>query len=506
MSGAPVPHRAPLRPAAGLRVKLLFSVVLLIVALMGTTLTLVSRAQRAALLREMESKIDLVGQEIGLELRSLLDRGERAAVADALRRISEIAEVSSGTVLDSSLAYVHSSHGETGDWNAVVRNPAFREAWPRTTPWTVSSRTEDGRHILTRVTPISSVNGPIGVLLVNFRQEPVLREVERLQRTVLLLGGVGLAAGILLTLLLAGGITGPLERLKEAAVRIGAGEFGRTVEVETGDEIGALAATFNTMSVELKKREEEVKRTERLSAIGTTASVIAHEMKTPLTSVSTYTELLKTNFENPEFRDKFTDVVAPQVTRLTRLLDDLLDFSRETRLVRGDVDLNFLLHQGINFFGEMLVHHHVVPLESLAAERLVHADADKLEQVFFNLIKNAIEAQVEGGMVVVATRDEGDEVVALVADIGPGIPEETARQVFEPFFTTKSKGTGLGLAITSKIVAVHGGRITLATPLARTSEPDRKLLRGLLADRWPGEQAGACFIIHLPAVTGHEEA
>jgi signal transduction histidine kinase len=276
--------------------------------------------------------------------------------------------------------------------------------------------------------------------------------------------------------------------------------------VETGDEIGALAATFNTMSVELKKREEEVKRTERLSAIGTTASVIAHEMKTPLTSVSTYTELLKTNFENPEFRDKFTDVVAPQVTRLTRLLDDLLDFSRETRLVRGAVDLNFLLHQGINFFGEMLVHHHVVPFESLAAERLVHADADKLEQVFFNLIKNAIEAQVEGGVVAVVTRDEGDEVVALVADIGPGVPEETARQIFEPFFTTKSKGTGLGLAITSKIVAVHGGRIALATPLARTSELDRKLLRGLLADRWPGEQAGTCFSVHLPAVTGHEEA
>jgi signal transduction histidine kinase len=489
----------------GLRLKLLLGVSLLILVLIVSTLTIVSSAQRSALMNEVEEKFDTIGEYLSLLLQNALMQSDTDTIALILQQDSRMEDVIDITLLDAQLQYVDSSHMGRTDWQEIIRTPEFRARMPIMESWTLSTRLADGRRVMTRVTPVLGAVDPLGVLLINFKQDRVMAEVVRLQRTVLLLGGAGLVAGILLTLLLAGGITGPLERLKEAAVKIGAGEFGRTVVVETRDEIGALAATFNTMSVELKKREEEVKRTERLSAIGTTASVIAHEMKTPLTSVTTYTELLKTNYEDPEFRDKFTDVVAPQVTRLTRLVDDLLDFSRETRLVRSEVDLNFLLHQGMSFFGEMLVHHRVVSFESLDSERLVHADADKLEQVFFNLIKNAIEAQGEGGVLAVATRDEGDDVIALVADTGPGIPVEDAGQVFEPFFTTKSKGTGLGLAITSKIIAAHGGRITLATPLIGTPEPDRTLLRGILADRWSEEQAGTCFIVHLPAAIGQRE-
>ncbi len=484
-----------------LRIKLLLGVFLLIAALIGTTLTIVGRAQRGALMREVENKIGLIGDELSLLVRSALENGNLTAVLPVVNERSSLEDVVSITILDGALGYLHSSHGENGEWTEVVSQETFRQRWTDSVPWTMTTRFSDGRRVLTRVTSLSDVEGPAGVILIDFRYDQVLGEVDRLQRTVLLLGGAGLLVGVLLTLLLAGGITGPLERLKVAAVRIGAGDFGRTVAVETRDEIGALAATFNTMSVELKKREEEVKRSARLSAIGTTASVIAHEMKTPLTSVTTYTELLQTNYEDPEFREKFTEVVAPQVTRLTKLVDDLLDYSRETRLVCTEVDLDLLLHQAMNFFGDLLVQHRVAPFESLAADRYVDGDADKLDQVFFNLVKNAVEAQVEGGALAVLTAVEGDEAVVLVADAGPGIPAETAHSIFEPFFTTKSKGTGLGLAITQKIVTAHGGSIRLWTPLREVPEQYISRLRDTLGPRWPHPDQGTCFEVRLPVLT-----
>ena len=252
------------------------------------------------------------------------------------------------------------------------------------------------------------------------------------------------------------------------------------------------------MSIELKKREGEVRRAERLSAIGTTASVIAHEMKTPLQSVTTYTEMLKFKFDDHDFRQKYADVVMPQITRLGSLVDDLLDYSRESRLSLSEVDLNIQLRQAVHFFGDVLLSHDVTARESYEAEGLVAADPDRLDQIFFNLIRNAIEAQTEGGVVGVLTRSEGEMASVLVADGGSGIPEEEQRSIFEPFFTTKSKGTGLGLAITQKLVVAHGGRIEVYSPLHDLPPRDLEALRELMAANWPGEACGTCFRVTLP--------
>jgi len=147
----------------------------------------------------------------------------------------------------------------------------------------------------------------------------------------------------------------------------------------------------------------------------------------------------------------------------------------------------------------MLMSHKVSALEDYSAQKLVKADPDKLEQVFFNLIKNGIEAQGEGGAISTMSLEGNGNVYALFADGGMGVPKDLADNIFEPFYTTKSKGTGLGLAITRKIVEAHGGKIALYAPLDSLPSEWQEPLRRTMGDQWPGEGKGSCFVVELLA-------
>jgi signal transduction histidine kinase len=499
-SGPDQPRTIPLRR------KLQAGVGLLTILLVAGILAFSSRAQTKALRAEVEGKAHLVASQLALDIAEELQAEDRInLVRTRLNSLSQIQEYDYLAVVDTSQTVLALTH--EGFLDPLLGTPELSGALREGQSRTLETTDPTGRRVYAYHFPVLTQSGRLlGGVLVGFDYDAVLAEVTALRRTVLLLGGAGLLAGAILTLLLARNITGPIVRLKEAAARIGSGDFGRTVEIETRDEIGALAATFNTMSVELKKREVEVRRSERLSAIGTTASVIAHEMKTPLQSVQTYSEMLKYKYDDPEYREKLTDVVIPQITRLGNLVDDLLDYSRETRLSTTEVDVNLQLHQAVSFFGETLLTQRVFAKEEYQADRTVEADPDKLEQVFFNLIKNAIEAQPEGGAIAVATMTVDGSVVAMVADTGDGIPEDAALNIFEPFFTTKSKGTGLGLAITQKIVQAHGGDIQLFTPLDQLEPNLHGILKTVLGDVWPGTGRGTCFAVRLPPFAEEQES
>ena len=480
-----------------LRGKILAGVLLLLALLVTGTLAIVRQAQKRALSNEVEAKISALASGLVVQLTTMLAAGDWASVGRTVQDASLTEEVRFLAVLDESKRVRAQSRILGERLVAQLRDlGGGEEAGGH---WSFDTTLDDGSFVRVLVAPLAVAGERRGEILIGFNLDRILEEVSRLGRTVLLLGFFGLLAGTLVTFLLARSVTGPIERLKEAAVKIGAGDFGRTVEVETRDEIGALAETFNTMSIELKKREEEIRRSERLSAIGTTASVIAHEMKTPLQSVLTYTEMLRFKYDDREYRERLTEVVLPQISRLGTLVDDLLDYSRETRLSPTSLDLSFQLRQAVNFFGDILVSHRVIAREDYRAERMVRGDPDKLEQVFFNLIKNAIEAQPDGGAIVVATIDQAESVIVMVADGGEGVPEETAQRLFEPFFSTKSKGTGLGLAITQKIVAAHHGEIGLRSPLGELEESHLSVVRDVFGDLWPGLEHGTCFTVRLPA-------
>jgi len=485
-----------------LRTRILTWVLLLLVVLVAGTLTIVRQMQTEALTRQVDSGIRALSESFVAHAAPALAAGGWGSMIPLVQDYSTTEDFDFLAVVDEKGELIARSRPLD---EGIIDTFADRPERDRPgVQWLFDTMTDEGTSLRIHVTPLTVAGEHRGHVLIGFDQEIIRQEVSRLGRSVLILGVAGLLLGAILALLLARGVTGPIERLKEAAVRIGGGDFGQTIKVETGDEIGALAETFNAMSLELKKREVEVRRAERLSAIGTTASVIAHEMKTPLQSVQTYAEMLRFKYDDPEYREKLIEVVMPQIGRLGTLVDDLLDYSREARLDRTELDLNLQLRQAASFLGDFLASHNVVIREEYRAEQRIEGDPDRLEQIFFNLIRNAVEAQVDGGAIALMTFDRDSDVLVMVADSGPGIPAETAATAFDPFFSTKAKGTGLGLAITQKLVEAHGGRIGLHTPLGSLEDTFQSAVKVALGEHWPGTDHGTCFIVRLPSLPAVE--
>jgi len=485
------------------RGKVITGTVILILVLLISVLTLLGLSQVNELSKISDERIeDIVGSTVH-QIRDALFDEDLEAIPGLVSDLEQASTVYYVAVCDSTgnLFYWQI---DTAEIEPVLEHRDFRLALDQRRKATIRAPFSRVGMIRTEVKPVIRFDTFLGMVLVGFEADSIEQSEQRRRWGIVILGIIAIIIGSAFAALLAKNILGPIERLKSAAQRIGEGEFGEMVEVETTDEIGALAETFNTMSLELKKREVEVRRAERLSAIGTTASAIAHEMKTPITSIKTYVDMLPMRFDDPEFRGKFSHTVEDQTTRLIKLIDDLLDYSREIRLHLSDLDLNLQLHLAVGVFRDLMVASRIVVLEDYRSTQTIKGDPDKLEQVFFNLIKNGIEAQGEGGAIAILTLDDDQSVITVVADAGGGVESSTKDSLFEPFVTTKSKGTGLGLAIAKKVVTAHGGEIELFSPQEEIERGLLEQIRVTLSDHWPGNQQGSCFMVRLPAVTKSE--
>ena len=243
-----------------------------------------------------------------------------------------------------------------------------------------------------------------------------------------------------------------------------------------GSPKGAMVMIYDLSTV--KRLEENVQRADRLSSIGTLAAGMAHEIKNPLVSVKTFTQLLPTRYIDPEFRATFIEVVLSAVDRIDSIVSRLLDFARPRP---ADFTLRNIckIIQDVVMLAENQAIKAGVTLETefTEPEFMVNCDEQQLHQVFLNLILNAIESmgQTHGGRLRVSAipgrlqvqqgwhgrmRDV-ESVVVTVQDTGPGIPEDQIQVIFNPFFTTKESGSGLGLSVVHGIVAEHQGTINV---------------------------------------------
>ncbi|RMH45117.1 MAG: PAS domain-containing protein [Deltaproteobacteria bacterium] len=213
---------------------------------------------------------------------------------------------------------------------------------------------------------------------------------------------------------------------------------------------------------ELRAMEAQVRQAERLATIGTVAASVAHELRNPLASISGSIELLRSDRGSSEDRTKLMEIVTREVDRLDRLIRDLLDYTNPRPRHNVAFALDELVEETLRVFardpdlGSVPVRLTRTTDEPIAIE----ADAEKLRQVLWNLLRNAAEAAgATGGRVDLRVGREGDHAVVCVADDGPGMPPEVVAHMFDPFFTTRAGGTGLGLAIVRHIVDEHGGAI-----------------------------------------------
>ena len=275
-----------------------------------------------------------------------------------------------------------------------------------------------------------------------------------------LLAGGAIAAGIALLLarLLALGMTRPLRDMARASGRMAQGDYGQRVHTTSRDEVGELARAFNRMSAELA----QVERLRRELVAN-----VSHELKTPISALRAHLENL---LDGVEEADRATlQVMLAQSERLSRLVEQLLDLSRlesgDIPFERSAVELGPLVNEVLSEVrvgvGDDV---RVVP-EISPGLPPVWADRERLHQVVFNLLDNALRFTPPGGTVTVSVTSDRDAVQVRVADTGPGIPAEHLPHVFERFYRVDQSrsrgdgGTGIGLAIARSIVEAHRGRI-----------------------------------------------
>ncbi|MBE7542897.1 MAG: sensor histidine kinase [Solibacteraceae bacterium] len=228
------------------------------------------------------------------------------------------------------------------------------------------------------------------------------------------------------------------------------------------NELQITARKLSQVYRELQDTFEQVKRADRLSAIGQLAAGLAHEIRNPLASIDGAAEVLDVADERPELRKETVSIIRKECSRLNRLLTGLLDFARPRRPEWREVDLCRVLDSVIDLVshsaGKGIRFHKETPREIL---RLV-GDQEQLTQVMLNLTLNAAQAMPEGGDVWLTARQDEDGIMIRIKDQGAGIPEENLDKIFDPFFTTKDTGTGLGLSVAHQIVTQHGGTIMVS--------------------------------------------
>lgn len=247
---------------------------------------------------------------------------------------------------------------------------------------------------------------------------------------------------------------------------------GALFHSHTGKPLGALVV-FDDLTL-FKKMEEQIRRSDRLSSIGTLSAGMAHEIKNPLVTIKTFAELLPQRHQESDFRETFYDLVGQEVMRIDTIVNRLLNFARPAPPVLKPVSLHGVLENSLHLVGPQLYQSGIELDRHLDAPRdLIDADAEQLNQTFINFFLNAIQAMKRPGTLTVRTalvhpppeaarlagQPDGARIQVDVQDTGCGIAPENLDKIFDPFFTTKEHGVGLGLSVSHGIVREHGGTI-----------------------------------------------
>jgi signal transduction histidine kinase len=337
----------------------------------------------------------------------------------------------------------------------------------------------------------ASIPDPAGGTLTVVRPSPSRGFLGRISATLGFLQSVWwqlLAAGLVSAAIalamarwLARGMTQPLRDMAAAAKRMETGDYSARVHTRSRDEVGQLADAFNTMSAEL----EGVERLRR-----DLVANVSHELKTPITAIRAHLENLLDGVERPD--PETLQVMLAQSERLGRLVDQLLDLSRlesgDVPLDREQVPLGPLVSQVLSEIEVARADRGVAVSSDVPTDLPpAWADRERVHQVLFNLVDNAVRYTPAGGAVTVRAQRQNGSVEVEVHDTGVGIPAEHLPRLFERFYrvdTSRSRGaeggTGIGLAIARSVVEAHGGHIH--------------------ADSRPGE--GSTFTFDIPVAAG----
>jgi signal transduction histidine kinase len=304
------------------------------------------------------------------------------------------------------------------------------------------------------------------MLFIAPRLQVLVWFAENLLPPLIQAGLVALVLSILLALIISRSISKPLRRVADAAQAIACGEAGTRAPISGPSEVRALARSFNTMANQVEATQQSQRDF---------VANVSHELKTPLTSIQGFSQaLLDGTASTPETTTRAARVIHQEAERMRRMVDDLLVLARfdagQMTLAHDRIELGPLLHSCIEKLTPQAQTAQVTLMLETTAQIGVTGDADRLAQVFANLIDNSIAHTPAGGRVTIAAQQMTETTVEItVTDSGEGIPQEALSRIFERFYQVdkarsrgrkRTRGAGLGLAITKEIIEAHSGTIT----------------------------------------------
>lgn len=221
--------------------------------------------------------------------------------------------------------------------------------------------------------------------------------------------------------------------------------------------------TLSTQADQIIEIEEQLRRADRLSTLGELSAGLAHEIRNPLGSIRGTAEILKDGVAPDDPRFEFAEILVKEVDRLNRVLEDFLRFARQAPMERGRFDFNAIVGEVLDLTRRQAERSHVKVIVRQVELPQLDGDGGQIRQALLNLVLNALQAMPTGGQLTVSTSRTGDQAEVVIADTGPGIPAGEEVRIFKTFVTTRPDGTGLGLPISQRIIASHGGQITVAS-------------------------------------------
>jgi signal transduction histidine kinase len=292
----------------------------------------------------------------------------------------------------------------------------------------------------------------------------------------LTVGGIlALLVSLIVAIVFARSIYRPINKLKDGAASIARGDYDQRIPPQGPREMQELAVSFNHMADEVKHSQAQLRHF---------VADVSHELKNPLTSIQGFSQaLVDGTAGDDETRSKAADIINSESKRMRRQVDELLELSRmqssQLKMAREPVDIDDVIARCHDIFDLQARDKGVRLIRRTSGSLTMDGDPDRLEQLFNNLLDNAIKNTQSGGQVAITATKDRDLIEIKVTDNGPGIPADQLPHVFERFYqvTGVRTGVGLGLAIAREIVSAHAGTIE-----ARSQ---------------PGE--GAEFIVRLPA-------
>lgn len=473
------------------------------------------RARRAELSRAHEETTQHLGSAMSTALQAALQDGLFDDVGKLLRRMRESDKSTRVAYVD--LTQAQNNQGFLAEEAALAGQDMTRGERARRVEITQQPY---GEHVTVQDKPMYAYAMPLygrqHVLMGIF---DVLRSDDELERaygqavrdTVLALGGMSLLLIVLLSLTVRQELTQPILRLVGAVNEVSKGDYTGAILRERSDEVGLLADRFNEMTRSLREArgqilagmdaklqlEQRLRHSDKLATIGQLAANIAHEVGTPLNVIEGRARVMakRARSEDVAAVEKNAEIIANQAERITKIIQQLLDYARRKAPVRGPVDLRVVLRSTLEFLEHQMegrqVTVTVLPYARVMGgetdglsrseppkEPIVMGDADQLQQVCLNLCMNSLQAMADGGQITVAIEGlvrrrpglasaaPSSYVMLAITDTGIGIKEKDLDRIFEPFYSTKNadsaqgeRGSGLGLSVSAGIVKDHDGWI-----------------------------------------------